>query len=268
MSDKIYELYKEYEKFPLTNSFIKNAFNLMMEKETELTPYINAMFISNKLKDVLGSYSNEQRIIRINKELISQQPNNQKILALQVLKHEIEHARNLKILYDAKDDIESKTVYYSLRGYALKHNIDPHFNIDNLIDTYLIFVTEKNYDINPGERLADIKANKYIVNLLKNQRDSDELLIARAKLYYAYIRGYKDNNYYLDPPTYEFLLKTGMYHDYYWLKQRVEKKDYSFDTRITYGLPITYEEYNSKVLNKVKLYKRTIQQNTDRRTYE
>ena len=79
MSDKIYELYKEYEKFPLTNSFIKNAFNLMMEKETELTPYINDMFISNRLKDVLGSYSNEQRIIRINKELISQQPNNQKI---------------------------------------------------------------------------------------------------------------------------------------------------------------------------------------------
>ena len=33
MSDKIYELYKEYEKIPLTNSFIKNAFNLMMEKE-------------------------------------------------------------------------------------------------------------------------------------------------------------------------------------------------------------------------------------------
>lgn len=268
MSDKIYELYKDYEKIPLTNSFIMNAFDIMMEKEKELIPYINNMLISNMAKDLLGSYSNEERIIRINKELISRQPNDQKILALQVLKHEIEHARNLKTLYQGKDDIESKAVYYSLRGYALKHNIDPHFNIDNLIDTYLIFVTEKNYEINPGERLADIKANKYIVNLLKNQRDSDELLIARAKLYYAYLRGYKDNNYYLDPPTYEFLLNTGMYHEYYWLKQRVKKKDYSFDTRITYGLPITYEEYNNKVLKKVKLCKRTTLQNTDRRHYE
>ncbi len=258
MSDKIYELYKDYEGFPLTNTFIMNAFDLMLEKDPELIPFINDILISNKSNNLLGSYSPEERIIRINKEAISNQENNSKILALHILKHEIEHARNLKTLYKGKDDIESKIVYYSLRGFAIKHNIDPYPNFDNLIDDYLEFITKYNYTIDPGERLVDIKASKYIVNLLKNQRDSDDLLIARAKLYHAYIRGYKDNNYYLDPPTYEFLLNTGMFHEHYWLKHRVDKKDYSFDTRITYGLPITYEEYNDKVLNKVKLYKKTI----------
>lgn len=267
MSSKLYELYKEYEGFPLTNSYIMNAFDLMMEDEKELTPFINDLLIKNESNKLLGTYSNEDRYITINKELIGNQPTNTKILALHVLKHEIEHARNLKTLLNRKDDIESKIVYYSLRGFAIKHDIDPYPNLDNLIDTFIEFVTKKNYQIDPGERLVDIKASKYIVNFLKNQRDTEELLIARARLYFSYLRGYKNNNYYIDPPTYEFLLNTGMLHNHLWLKNQVSKKNYSFDTRITYGLPITYQEYEEEVLHKVKLYKKNIIK-TNRRFYE
>ena len=114
-----------------------------------------------------------------------------------------------------------------------------------------------NYLIDPGERLADIRAWKYIVNLLKNQRTSDDLLVARSMLYYSYIRGYQHNRYYLDAPTYLYLIKMGMYHQYYLFKKRVEEqKNYSFETRLTYGLPLTEKEYDKSILRKVRLKKK------------
>ena len=75
-------------------------------------------------------------------------------------------------------------------------------------------------------------------------------------LYYSYIGGYKNNNYYLEPPTYEFLLKTGLFHDLAFVKKEFEKKEYSLDKRLMCGLPISYEEYDYDILKKVKLKKK------------
>ena len=256
MADKMYKLYQEQKKEPLTDEFIEKAFDIMMEDESELIPYIQDFRIRDFSEKLLGVYCNEDRSIHINKKAISKQPINPQLIALHVLKHELEHARNLKSLYEGRKDIESTLVYYSLRSYAMEHDLDYEPNLDNLYPRFLAFNTKLNYEFDPGERIADIKSCKYLVNLLKNQKDTDELLISRGLLYYAYTRGYKDNRYYLDSPTYEFLLKTGMFHDHYWLKNRVEKKDYNFDTRITYGLPITQQEYDHEIINKVKLYKK------------
>ena len=46
-----------------------------------------------------------------------------------------------------------------------------------------------------------------------------------------------------------------MLHELYWLKNRIEDKDYCFQTRLMYGLPLTAEEYQEKTLQKVKLKK-------------
>lgn len=256
MSDKVYELYKEHEGYPLEESYLYKAFDLMIDKEEDLIPYIEDFRVSDFSDKLLGAYSLEDRYIKINKKLIENQVVNPRLYALHVIRHEMEHARNLKTLYEGRKDIESTIIYYSLMYYALEHGIEYSPNLDNLYSRFLAFNTRLNYETDPGERLADIKASKYMVNLLKNQRDSDDLLIARGMLYYAYTRGYKDNRYYIDSPTYEFLLKTGMYHYHYWLKNRVDKNDYSFDTRITYGLPITNKEYNKDVIHKVKLHKK------------
>lgn len=268
MADKIYELFQESKKESLTDEFIKEAFDIMMQSEVELKPYIEDFRIRNFSEKLLGVYSNEDRSIHINREIIANQTINSHLLALHVLRHELEHARNLKKLYEGKKDLESTLIYYSLRSYAMEHGLDYEPNLDNLYERFLAFRARLNYETDPGERIADIKACKYVVNLLKNQRESDELLIARGMLYYAYTRGYKDNGFYLDPPTYEFLLKTGMFHDHYWLKNRVEKNDYCYDTRITYGLPVTYSEYNKGVINKVKLHKKEWVVNKDRSSYE
>lgn len=268
MADKIYELFQEHKDGPLKDEFINKAFDIMISNEEELLPYIKDFQIRNFSEKLLGVYSNENRSIHINREVIEKQIINPQLLTLHILKHELEHARNLKKLYDGKKDLESTLIYYSLRAYAMDHGLDYEPNLDNLCAKYLYYDTKLCYETDPGERIADIKACKYIVNLLKNQNNTDELLIARGMLYYAYTRGYKDNGYYLDPPVYEFLLRTGMFHDHYWLKNRVEKKDYCFDTRITYGLPVTYSEYDKGVMNKVKLYKNEWVVNKDRSNYE
>ena len=191
MSDKMYELYKEYKDSPLDNNFINKAFDIMLDKEPDLIPYIEDFIINNESKKSLGSYSNEEKIIRINKELIEEQPFNHQLFALNVIRHELEHARNLKSLYDGKEDIESMIVYYSLRSYAMKNDIDRYPNLDHLDKAFLDIGTKIYYELDPGERLADIKACKYIVNLIKNQRTSTDLLLARGMLYYAYQRGYQ-----------------------------------------------------------------------------
>ena len=72
-------------------------------------------------------------------------------------------------------------------------------------------------------------------------------------LYYSYIRGYEDNRYYLDPPTYTYLLMNRMFNNYKYLKKRVDSNDYSLDTRILCGLPITYQEYDRVLLRKLGL---------------
>ena len=256
MADKIYELYKANQGNSLSSDYIQEAFCLMMDSLDDLEPFISDFRVISTDSKRLGEYSIGDRWIKINKKRIENSDMNPNMLALEVIRHEIEHAKHLKSLLDGKEDIESTVISYSLRPLAMRLGIDRFPNLDRVDPLFLQLSIKENYMIDPGERLAEIKAWKYIVNLLKNQRTSDDLLRARSMLYYSYIRGYQDNRYYLDAPTMSFLSKTGMHYLNYWLKNRIDKKDYSFTTRITYGLPITYPEYDQKVLQKVKLRKK------------
>ena len=89
------------------------------------------------------------------------------------------------------------------------------------------------------------------------EKKTEDLLTARANLYFAYTQGYNSNGWYLNPPTYEYLLNMRMMDEYRYLKKRVEEKQYVFGTRLQYGLPlIDGKEYDQKILQKVKLQKR------------
>lgn len=256
MNSELYKLLMESRE--LDDDFINKAFEIIMKDEKALESFILDFQLDNGSNNY-GEYHNDKREIVINKERIleSNDIKNKKILALEVLRHEIEHARNLQRFHEFRDDIESRIVRYSLRDYAIEHGYEKINTFDEVDPFYISLRKRENYLINPGERLADIKAWKYIVNLLKNQRTSNDLLEARIGLYYAYLRGYKDNGWYLNPPTYEYLLKMGLYHEYYLFKKRVEEKQYVFESRLMYGLPlIEGEEYDKKILQKVRLQKR------------
>ncbi len=254
MRKPLYELYMREKNTPLTDQFIEESFHLMIEEEPDIKPFITDFRIEDSKYNNLGYYSNDDQVIKIYKNNIISTNNNQ-LLALKAIRNEIEHARNLKILQEGKKDIESLVVYYSLRDYAMREGINTFPNLDNLYE--LLFKIEKNNnkEIDPGERLANIKAWKYLVNFLKSQRYSNDLSFVRGNLHDAYIRGYYNNTNYQDAPTYEFLFNTGMHQDLFYLKERVKRKDYSFATRITYGLPITYTEYKDESLRKVLLKK-------------
>ena len=257
MNSELYHLLMEYEG--LDDDFINRAFEIIMKDEKELEPYILDFEVKVEDNPRLGSYNNETKEIHVNPDNIRtfEGVTNKKLLALNVLRHEIEHARNLQRLYEFRSDIESTIVKYSLMEYAIDHKLAPITSFDQIDPFGMAYRKKENYQIDPGERLADIKAWRYLVNLLKNQRRTNDLLEARRSLYYAYIRGYENNGWYLNAPTYEYLLKMGLYHEYYLFKKRVEEKQYAVDSRLMYGLPLVYgDEYDKEILRKVKLQKR------------
>ena len=259
MNSELYKLLMTYEG--LDDDFINQAFEIIMADEEGLEPFVRDFVITDAIKGSLGSYSNDERKILINRENIltgRAQIKNKKMLALQVLRHEIEHARNLQRIYECRNDIESRVLKYSLKDYAVRHHLDSPDPFDRVDYNSFYFRLKRveNYDFDPGERIAEIKAWKYIVNLLKNQRRTEDLLVARSELFYAYARGYYSNGWYLNPPTYEFLLRMGMYHEHYLLKKRVEEEQYVFDTRLMFGLPLEdKKEYDKMILQKVRLQK-------------
>ena len=262
MRTELYELYDRNLGRKLEECFINEAYELMLKKEDSLDQYINDFKIeNNEPNNVLGKYLYEDKEIVIYPQSIINSNNpeykNKQLAALETIRHEIEHARNLKTIEEGRKDIESKVLRSSLKDYVIDHNIDYSLDYgkDDLISLRMKIV--ENYETNPGERIAEIKAWKYLVNLLKNKRKTEDLLIARSMLYYSYIRGYRNNKYHLESPTFDFLLKTGMFHDLLFLKRDFEKKDYCFNTRIMYGLPISYNEQKDKALQKVKLKRRT-----------
>ena len=262
MNKKLYALLKSYEDKELDDNFINEAFELMI-KNLNINDYISDFSIDNNSIQ-LGSYSNMDKKIKINKDHIMECNHvvkNKKLLTLEVIRHELEHAKQLKKLYNWQKDIESSIIDYSLRSYKLIEGLVIPFDQIEYEPNFLELKKKQNYTIDPGERLAEINSWKYIINLIKNQNHTDDLLQSRTMLYKSFIRGYKDNGYYLDPPTYEFLLKLGLYRDLYLLKQTVDQQKYCFNTRLTYGLPLTYDEYNNDILKKVKLKRKTSKNN-------
>jgi hypothetical protein len=252
--NKLYHLFQEYQNRDIDNHFIEKAFDIMMDYEEELYPYISILYIEKDHGKKLGSYDLESKEITLYRDGIRRLNNKSRVYALGVLRHEIEHARCAKILDDNKDDIESSVIRYSLKDYAYTSGLIPQ----DMEDLNLLMLTHRikeNYEFDPGERIADIKAWKYIVNLLKNKKNED-LLVARAMLYYSFIRGYRDNRYYLESPTMQFLLNTQQLKEYYLLHKRIDEKDYSFDTRLLCGLPLTKEEYEKDTLMKAKVKKK------------
>ncbi len=264
MSSPIYELYEQYKNKGIDDDFINKAYELMIQKEPELVPFVNNFKIEPDGEGNIASYSMRERIIRVDRDLLRENLDaepikNDPIFTLRVVRHELEHARDLKKLHEGKDDIESAIIKIALRDYAIDHGLERF----DFYDKTAFFMQDFNWRrkenrrVNPEERLADIRAWKYLVNLLKNQRTTQDLLIAKSKLYYAFIHGYQENPYFIEAPTYRFMLNMGMYHQYYLFKKRVEEKnEYSFYTRLMYGLPLKQEEFDRQILKTLGLQKR------------
>ena len=262
MNSKLYDIYRN-PPAP-TKDVIYKIFELMLAEFSEVKPYINDFQVThanndalgscdNEDKAVLGSYDNEDKIVTINMlNIISDDSiNNKFIQIIETIRHEIEHANNLRKLHTKGNDIETTLIRYSLIDYAMQNHLGylSPFDMNHYEPRYAAYKKSLNYESDPAERIARINAWKYVVNLLKNRRGSSDLHEASKNLFYAYVCGYKNNDYGLNPPTYEYLLNLGFYHEFYLLKKRVEEKKYCFNTRLKYGLPLSENEYYKKILD-------------------
>ena len=255
MASPMYELYDYYKDKSVKKEFLEKAFNIVMEEEKELNDYISGINVLDGENDNFGGYDYVNGEITLYQDVFGRykEPT---LEALATLRHELEHARNFMKTRSGKKDIETTILRCSLRDTEILNNPEIREEMNDLDIIMLLCRMNANKEINPDERIAEIKAWKYIVNLIKNKNKTDDLLYARTMLYYAYARGYKDNKYYLESPTLEFLIRTGLTHEYCVIKRRMEREDYTFDTRLTTGLPLTQEEYDKGILQKVRLQRR------------
>ncbi len=250
--DKIYRLYKE-EDF-LEDDFIKNAFEEMVEQEG-LHDFAKAVMISDEDVGNLGDYDRDVKLITIYPSIIlcdKGKVDNKRLLALQVLRHELEHARNTMLIHQGREDIESTVLRSDFRNYIRENHVDVDDSIDPFDRTSYLINKKKCYQINPDERLADIRAWKYVINLLKNDRRSEDLALARKMLQKAYRRGYRVNKDNISAPTFKFLKKLEMYNLKAQLEERIRKQRYCLETRLNLGLPIVDEAEDENVLRKIK----------------
>ncbi|MBR4261795.1 MAG: hypothetical protein IKQ35_00340 [Bacilli bacterium] len=251
--DKLYRLLREYNGKDLDDTFIEDAFSIMMEREPNLGSYVKSFTMGPIGYDGVAGYSRETGNIIVDNGLLEGRDDPFiKIFTLMVLRQEIERARNLQTSIEGTDKIEPIILRCANKDFLLsqKYIVPLPFeenDLDTLRSRKLI-----NYDSDPDKRISEIRAWRYMVNTLKNCRGSDELFYARTMLRKAYTSGYKNNGFYLDPPTYEFLVNMGFNRELKLIRKRVDTKGYSFNTRIELGLPVTYKEAKFGVKKKTK----------------
>ena len=257
MADNLYKLLIDDYPDYVDDDFFKDAFAMMMEKEKGLEKYAKDIKVSDDNRESLADYNNVNGLITIYINSIMCDKGavlNKRILGLECLRHEIEHARSVQRLHELREDIESLLLRCSLRDYARDHGIDILRNLDKFDeDSYWFHKVEKEtYLVDPDERLAEIRGWKFMLSLLrKHNGETKDIANVLSMLTKSYRRGYKSNGVYLEAPSYEFVLRMGMYHQYYLLHKQVNEKQYVFDTRVTLGLPITMQEYNQGIAKKV-----------------
>ena len=161
MKKQIYALLKSYDKKELDDNFINEAFNLMM-KEININDYVSDFRIDNKISN-LGSYSNMEQDIKINRDKIIEENHpvqNKKLLTLEIIRHELEHAKQLKKIHEMQQNIESTIIDYSLKPYVLIEGLTLPYDKIEYEPLFLELKKKQNYTTDPGERLAEINAWK------------------------------------------------------------------------------------------------------------
>ena len=220
MATPMYELYMNQKGKKVTDSFITDVLAIMLEADPDLKHYVQELEITDDASRFFATYDPLDKKITFFKNNLEATRKKQ-LATLHILRNQVEHARNIKTFHEGIKDIETTVVDIGLKDYAENTGIRRGLMLDkNQLLSYRI-AREENRSLNPTDRLAEIRSMKYIVNLLKNQRDSEDLILARRLLFRAYLQGYKSDRYHITAPTYEFMLKTGLLREFYWLKNRV-----------------------------------------------
>ena len=181
------------------------------------------------------------------------------LLITQVLLHELEHANQYKQVDNKLDDSVEKRLCKAclLLGYILKNPelsskiIDDTLTTEDfkfLIDNHHIMY-KRYYQFDPTERMAQVKSYRTIVSAIEPFKIHTQNLyeFENASLVEQMIRGYEDSWNEGVCPTQVYLSAIGRKNTWEGLasKENFEINDQkTLSKRMTYGLPISYGEFD------------------------
>lgn len=184
------------------------------------------------------------------------------IMISQIILHELEHANQERMIEEdyQKESLETTILRLSDKIVRPRH-------IEKLLESgypshlITIYIKAKerhykeNYMTDPHERLAEIKSQQQILDMLELIKDITPNLVdyeGTSKIE-RLLRGYIEYDYdMISVPTFEYLQnplafeELSRFHCYqnnYDDSLKVAKKHYSLEERLTYGLSIDQKEY-------------------------
>lgn len=262
MEEEFKQLFIKHQDRGPNRDFICHAFDLLLKENPSLEDYISDFQVHYYFEHNIGSYNLKTRVLSVNiqnlyERIIDYRVENRKVLAVEVIQHELNHVRQIQKLYEGEEDLEKFILSCSFKSFCLEHGLihDVEANSNNHIEK-LNLLRSDNYDINPSERLAELNAWKYVISLLGKIGNKNDLETAREMLIRTYQNGYQKGKHLLYPPTYQFLINLELFQEYEELKERVFKNQYDSQTRFTYGFNVTQEEIENenKILIKQKKF--------------
>lgn len=179
----------------------------------------------------------------------------------QIILHELEHANQERMIEEdyQKESLETTILRLSDKVVRPRH-------IEKLLESgypshlITIYIKDKerhykeNYMTDPRERLAEIKSQQQILDMLELIKDITPNLVdyeGTSKIE-RLLRGYIEYYDMISVPTFEYLQnplafeELSRFHCYqnnYDDSLKVAKKHYSLEERLTYGLSIDQKEY-------------------------
>jgi hypothetical protein len=246
MSKKPYKelnnLVKSYEEKPIDNAFVYDAFEIMKASEPKLKDDLARISVKpSPVSFARGNYhySTKELFIYLNEIETSYLNDSQKLDAcITMISHLIEHARSFQKFQNSDDDIESFVT-------GLCFNIDPNTNKVIQVDCTEGHKPLSAFLYSPVERIASIRAAEFFVNLVKDRKNQEALEDARSVLSDIYLKGYINNGYFLNPPTYNYLIERRDPETLKVLDKMVNDNKYDLYTRVLCGLPIKLDEIDT-----------------------
>lgn len=282
----LYDFYKANKH--ITKDYVEKVVGLCVD-QYNLGKYVKKvqyMDLNPNNKDSLAGYAYEPRLIILFTDKLADMiltkedyiPGNQLLFCKNVkitqsLLHEIEHAKQAKIMDERKDDEAEilKVTGTSKSQEVIRDRLTSLGMGQSIIKVILnnkLKICADYYNFGPHERLAEINSNEKmleIIDPLKNFTPNVYNLI-NAGFASNRVRGYKLNNQLISPTIY-FLKKQEEYallRKFEWYDERADKaleksrKKYNLEKRVRLGLPISEYEYVTeednlkKVLSKIR----------------
>lgn len=279
MFDEIYNILKPYldQKEYVDENYARKVLDIVKENENLQEYVIDYDF--NKIKDKRfhAGYDEDTKIIHMDLDKIHvkddylRHPDTHYFMynfdVSKCIFHELAHAELHKLYYEAYEKHD-----YVLLSLFYLSDADIYVR-SKLLNKIIINIKNRYYNanwaINPLERIADIKSELKVRELLDKTNEEDDIVgytkeLSDIVISNTYLKGYRLINNETNSPSIEYLERVPFSNNRKKLQNDLTlfNPDIPYEDRLLYGLFLTKDEYNNlnkehdqamhKLLEKVK----------------